>query len=92
MASIFASLGFEGVVFSRLDYRDHEERRKTKNMELLWQGSENLGRSSEIFTSILYDMYSAPRFFCWDVLCGDTPINNDEESPDFNAIKRVSTY
>lgn len=43
MASIFSQLGYEGVFFARLDYRDEGTRKSNKTMELVWQGSANLG-------------------------------------------------
>ena len=32
------------------------------------------GDRGSIFTGVLYDHYSAPPGFCFDVLCRDTPI------------------
>lgn len=49
-----------------------------------------LGNSSDIFTGVLYDFYTAPAYFCWDVLCGDTPVVNDKKSIEYNADKFVS--
>lgn len=46
MASIFAHLGFDGVMFARLDYRDSQKRQKEQNMEFVWRGDPNLGISS----------------------------------------------
>ena len=35
--------GFDGLFFGRLDYQDKQHREDTKTMEMIWQGSENLG-------------------------------------------------
>lgn len=90
MATIFSELGYDGVFFARLDYRDKIKRLQTKSMELVWQGSKSLGDSTDLFTSIFYDFYTQPAHFCWDVLCSDEPINDDEESPDYNVPNKVS--
>lgn len=43
MASIFAQMGFDGVILGRIDYQDKLNRLQRQSMELLWQGSKNLG-------------------------------------------------
>lgn len=43
MATIFAELGFDGLFFTRLDYRDSEKRNRNKDTEFIWTGSKNLG-------------------------------------------------
>lgn len=44
MASIFSQIGYEGVFFARLDYRDSKKRHLNKDLELIWQGSSDLGQ------------------------------------------------
>lgn len=44
MASLFAQMGYDGMFFGRLDYQDKETRLKTKAAEMIWHGSENLGK------------------------------------------------
>lgn len=90
MATIFSQLGYDALIFSRLDYRDRARRLDQGEMELMWQGSSTLGDNSNIFTSIMYDSYSTPQEFCYDVLCDKTePINDDPESPGYNLDKKV---
>lgn len=89
MASIFAQLGFDGVLLGRIDYQDKQFRMKTKTPEMVWRSSANLGNSSEIFTGVLFNNYSPPRGFCFDLLCSDEPIIDDKKSPDYNVDKRV---
>lgn len=43
MASIFANLGYDGMFFSRIDWRDKTTRTLSKSMEMIWQGSHSLG-------------------------------------------------
>lgn len=45
MASIFAQLGFDGLLLGRIDYQDKSFRFKTKSAEMLWQGSDSLGKT-----------------------------------------------
>lgn len=44
-ANIFAQLGYDGVIFARLDYNDKEKRRLEKSLDFAWQGSASLGES-----------------------------------------------
>lgn len=44
---------------------------------------------SDIFTGALYNEYANPTGFCFDILCDDEPIIDDENSPDYNIDKKV---
>lgn len=88
-ASLFSQFGFDGLFFARLDYRDKDQRLETKTAEMLWQGSQSLGKSSQIFTHVLYNHYMTPPGFCFDVMCPDEPIVIDKESPGYNAATKV---
>ncbi|XP_031833177.1 lysosomal alpha-mannosidase II isoform X1 [Nomia melanderi] len=88
-ASLFAQLGFDGMFFGRLDYQDKAKRLKDKTMEFIWKGSPSLGADADLFTVALYNNYSPPPGFCFDVLCNDEPINDDPKSPDYNVDERV---
>uniref|UniRef100_A0A1B6EBV4 Glycoside hydrolase family 38 N-terminal domain-containing protein n=3 Tax=Clastoptera arizonana TaxID=38151 RepID=A0A1B6EBV4_9HEMI len=91
-ASIMARFGFDGLLFGRLDYQDQGLRKYERRLEMIWESSANLGTKSDLFTSILYNLYSAPNWFCFDVVCGDPPIIDDKESPDYNADKRAADF
>ncbi|XP_017796881.1 PREDICTED: lysosomal alpha-mannosidase-like [Habropoda laboriosa] len=88
-ASMFAQLGFDGMFFGRLDYQDKAARMKNSNMEFLWKGSSSLGSRADLFTVALYNTYSPPPGFCYDMLCNDEPINDDPESPDYSVTNKV---
>lgn len=90
MASIFAHMGYDGLFFGRLDYEDKRQRLKTKTAEMIWQASANQGKSSNLFTGVLYNQYQPPEGFCFDILCADEPIIDGKHSPDYNVDKRVS--
>ncbi|XP_049857125.1 lysosomal alpha-mannosidase-like isoform X1 [Schistocerca gregaria] len=92
MASMFAQMGYDGLLFGRLDYQDKSTRLKSKTAEMIWQASANLGKTSELFTSVLFNTYSPPPGFCFDVLCADEPIIDDKDSPDYNVDERVSAF
>lgn len=87
-ASLFTKMGYDGMFFSRLDFRDKLQRRSDKSMETVWQSSDNL-EDSDILTGVLFNHYSPPPGFCFDILCNDEPIIDDEYSADYNVDRRV---
>ncbi|XP_033225298.1 lysosomal alpha-mannosidase-like [Belonocnema kinseyi] len=91
-ASIFGQMGFDGLLFARLDYQDRIKRLRSKTAEFIWKGSPSLGKSSNLFTSVLYNHYSAPDGFCFDIRCQDEPLIDDPESPDYNIAQRVEQF
>ncbi len=52
-ANLFAQMKFDGFFFVRFDYQDQQKRRNNKTLELVWKGSDDLGKSSDIFTGIM---------------------------------------
>ena len=85
-ASIFAQLGFDGLFFCRLDYRDKARRKSDQELEMEWETSSDLGVRGDIFTHILYNEYGPPPGFCWDLPCDDEPIS---EGVDGNLDERA---
>ncbi|XP_026325480.1 LOW QUALITY PROTEIN: lysosomal alpha-mannosidase-like [Hyposmocoma kahamanoa] len=92
LASLLAAMGYDGLFLGRLDYQDKSNRLGKKTMEMLWRGDDDLGKSSDIFTGALYNTYSPPPGFCFDVLCSDEPIIDDPTSPIYNVDERVSKF
>lgn len=90
MASIFAQMGYNGEFFARMDYVDKKKRLSDLEMEMIWQSSETL-KNPNIFTGMLYNHYSAPPGFCFDINCQDDPII-DGESFDNNVHQRVNDF
>ncbi|KAH8389461.1 hypothetical protein KR200_005988, partial [Drosophila serrata] len=90
MASIFAQMGYNGEFFGRMDYVDKKKRLADLEMEMIWKSSEYL-KNSNIFTGLLYNHYSAPPGFCFDIICADDPII-DGDSFDNNVNKRVNDF
>jgi len=69
-ASLFAQFGFDGLFHGRIDHQDFDFRGDTKTREFIWQASQNLGKSAELFTGILPNGYNPPPGFCFDIYCG----------------------
>ncbi|XP_059486749.1 lysosomal alpha-mannosidase-like [Neocloeon triangulifer] len=88
-ASLMAQLGFDGLFFGRLDEEDKKHREKTKTMEMIWRGSKNLGKEADLFTGVLFNLYNAPRGFCFDVWCSEFV---DENPKTGNFRKKVSEF
>ena len=77
-ASIFSNLGFDGLFFARLDYRDKMKRKEEKTMEMVWEASQDIGDASDLFTGVLYNEYGPPPGFCWDLPCDDAPLMDND--------------
>ncbi|CAG9760144.1 unnamed protein product [Ceutorhynchus assimilis] len=92
MASIFAQLGFDGVLLGRIDYQEKRFRWQTRTPEMVWRGSDSLGEASDIFTGVMYNTYSPPPGFCFDILCGDEPVIDDKKSFEYNVDRRVAEF
>jgi len=45
-------MGFDGLFFARLDYQDYLTRKQTKELELVWRGSQSLGMCEMLLISI----------------------------------------
>ena len=67
-------MGYDAFFFGRIDLQDKNKRLKDRTMEMVWRGSASLGEEAEIFSGVLYNIYSPPPGFCFDVLCSDPPI------------------
>lgn len=91
MASIFAQMGYDGEFFARIDWREKSPRLEAVQAEMIWKASSSLGKNAELFTGLLYNHYSAPPSFCFDVLCSDDPII-DGNSTDNNVKQRVDDF
>lgn len=89
MASIFAQLGFDGLLLGRIDFQDKEQRFASQTPEVIWQGSQSLGSQSKIFTGVMYNTYAPPPGFCFDILCEDEPLIDNKKSPLYNIDRKV---
>lgn len=83
-------MGYDGLFLGRIDFQDKNKRLTDREMEMIFKASDSLGSKADLFTGILYNTYSPPSGFCFDILCNDEPVIDDEKSPEFNADKKVS--
>ena len=44
-ARLFANMGMDGLFFARADFRDKEQRKETKTLNMVWKGSGKLNGS-----------------------------------------------
>ena len=54
-------MGLEGLFFGRLDFADKDKRWENQELEMIWQGSENLGEFTcfnSVIISSIKDRYS----------------------------------
>jgi len=79
--------------------QDRDRRIDTKNLEFVWKANQDLGKTSDIFTSILqlgYG-YGSPPGMCWDLVHCDpgrinNPIVDDPESDEYNLKQKVDDF
>lgn len=61
-------------------------------MEMVWRGSHNYGKDSQIFAGVTYNNYAPPNGFCFDDSCSDPPIQDDPNLYDNNVKERVDLF
>ncbi|EEC17263.1 lysosomal alpha-mannosidase, putative [Ixodes scapularis] len=59
-------MGLDGVFLGRIHVNDKQFRRSQKSLEFVWNADRNLGKSSELFASVLPNVYQPPKGFCFD--------------------------
>jgi len=94
-ASLFADMSLDGLFIGRLDYRDKIKRKETLGMEMVWESSQDVGDSLDLFTGVLYGdiaEYGPPPGFCWDLPCNDDPIMDDTKLHDNNVNSVVQNF
>ncbi|KAK0079162.1 hypothetical protein PV326_008900 [Microctonus aethiopoides] len=91
-ASLFAQFGFDGMFLGRLDHEDKAQRLINKTTEFIWKSSSSLGKKADLFSVVLFNTYSPPPGFCFDILCSDEPMIDDPESPDNNIDVKIKIF
>ncbi|XP_070595631.1 lysosomal alpha-mannosidase isoform X1 [Erythrolamprus reginae] len=90
-ASLFAQMGYDGFFLGRIDYQDKFNRESLREMEQLWRASRNLNPpAADLFTGVLPNGYNPPLTLCWDQICSDNPIVDDDS--DENNVKDIVAY
>ncbi|XP_055300551.1 lysosomal alpha-mannosidase-like isoform X2 [Sitodiplosis mosellana] len=82
LASLLAQMGYDGLFLGRIDYQNKVNRFTNREAEMVWHASDSLGEKADLFTGVLYNTYSPPPGFCFDILCADEPIIDDKSSPE----------
>ncbi|CAF4928111.1 unnamed protein product [Rotaria sp. Silwood1] len=59
--SLFSQMGYDGILFGRLDYQEKEQRTAEKTLQMIWKINENAPKSERwLFTGILPNLYHPP--------------------------------
>jgi lysosomal alpha-mannosidase len=59
-AYILSKMGFKKIAFVRIDYKEKNIRRATKNLEFYWVPFDEVDSEVKIFTHVTYDHYCPP--------------------------------
>ncbi|CAN7993668.1 unnamed protein product, partial [Ixodes hexagonus] len=65
-AALFAQMGFDGLFLGRVHVNEKQHRRSQKSLEFVWNADRNLGNTTDLFASILPNVYLPPKGFCFD--------------------------
>lgn len=65
---------------------------KSQSMEIIWRGSANYRKLSQLLTGVLFNGYDPPSGFCFDDFCTDPPIRDDPNLFDMNVQERVDLF
>ncbi|XP_074275154.1 putative alpha-mannosidase At5g13980 [Silene latifolia] len=88
-----AEAGFDSLFFARIDYQDREKRKNDKSLEFVWQGSESLGSTAQIFTGAFWEgYYEPPAGFYFEVNDDSKIIQDDPDFSDYNVQERVNDF
>ncbi|CAF1239524.1 unnamed protein product [Rotaria sordida] len=59
--SLFAQMGYDAILFGRLDYQEKEQRTTEKTLQMIWKINENAPKNERwLFTGILPNLYHPP--------------------------------
>eukprot|EP01041_Mallomonas_annulata_P000682 gene682-1305_t len=87
-----AEVGFDGLFFGRIDYQDRQKRLASKDMEMVWRGSESMSES-EVFTGAFTSgNYGPPEGFCFDAKCTDEPVVDNAASSEYNMDSKILAF
>ncbi|TYH29199.1 hypothetical protein ES288_A02G204700v1 [Gossypium darwinii] len=87
-----AEVGFDSMHFARIDYQDRAQRKNDKSLEVIWQGSNTFGSSSQIFANAFPIHYSPPTGFHFEVDDDSAPVQDNPLLFDYNVDQRVNDF
>ena len=91
-ADMYAKMGLNSIFFARVDYQDKAKRLEDRSLEMLWKPDIGTGTPDGIFAHVLYQHYSWPHGYCFDIRCQDQPICDDEGLEDYNIPMKVQGF
>ncbi|KAF2071779.1 hypothetical protein CYY_006907 [Polysphondylium violaceum] len=66
--TIQAQMGYKNLVLNRINYKQKNQMKSTKNLQFKWRGNPtSLGAKSDIFAHALDDFYVSPPHFSFDL-------------------------
>lgn len=83
----FSEFGFDSLFFGRINYDELDMKKKTQELEFVWDSSQSL-QNTYLLTGVFSDgNYGPPPGICFDRLCGpnNDPVMDDERLTDYNA-------
>lgn len=84
--------GMESMFWGRTDYQDFAVRKNTSRLEWVWQGSESLGKSAEIFAGELFGS-GGGGYGTWIGFDGsDNQVQDDPSRHDYNVDQWVDKF
>ena len=87
-----AEAGMESLYWGRTDYQDFNIRKNTSRLEWVWQGSESLGKSAEIFAGEIYGS-GGGGYGTWFSFDGsDNQVQDDPSRHDYNVDQWVDQF
>lgn len=87
-----AEAGMESLFWGRTDYQDFNARYKRSGLEWIWQGSDSLGDSAEIFAGALFGT-GGGGYSTWIGFDGsDQQVQDDPERHDYNVDHWVDFF
>ena len=89
-----AEVGLDSLFFTKYDYQDHQIRHDTKRLEFIWRASPSLGSSAQVFVHTFPGLgdYGPPPGMCFDISCGDQPVQDDPRLEDDNLKYMVDLF
>ena len=87
-----AEAGMESLFWGRTDYQDFNVRKNTSTLEWVWQGSQSLGASAEIFAGEIYGS-GGGGYGTWFNFDGtDDQVQDDPSRHDYNVDQWVDQF
>ena len=87
-----AEAGMESLYWGRTDYQDFNVRKNTSRLEWVWQGSESLGASAEIFAGEIYGSGGGGYGTWFNFDGSDSQVQDDPSRHDYNVDQMVDQF